>query len=569
MPQTISLLCIDDEPLFLDAFRARLEQEPDITVTTAATSAEALDLLNQQYFDAIIADYAMPDIDGLALLREIRARGGQSIFVVATAKRLAHIARDALNTGADYYLQKGADMADEVSRLIDFLRTRVPQKNAEFELVSWARFYNSIVDNSAELICRIKPGGELTFVNESCVHLFKKSYRQLVQENFFDYVPDAEQEEILGCLHALSPEVPDCLLLHSVLAGDGKQATLEWSYHAFFTAQGEPQEYQLGGRDISTLRRIGAGEAVPVAHVAVAGDNNAGKEKNNELYDLVATLQSLEAPVFAVDKDGVVLAWSRKLAELTGTAAGDMIGKGGQEYGVPFYGKKAPMLVDNVLPVPPGAEKKGRPVAKRDGDTLIGDIEHVTIKGRPMLMWGKCSPVYDGAGRLMAVVEVIAIGEPREEKKGAENYLGGIASPTLKVAGDGSGSALAGAIGSLGGGYGVYATTQRMFVIRIPELDANASKDLQFGTFIMDELFGTTADTRERTLGELENGCMFSAKKEELAAVVLKKPVLLSGYLLIRKKDNSSFRLYIDHKKAFARIEELMKMFAPDFVRYE
>jgi len=40
----------------------------------------------------------------------------------------------------------------------------------------------------------------------------------------------------------------------------------------------------------------------------------------------------------------------------------------------------------------------------------------------------------------------------------------------------------------------------------------------------MDELFGTALDTRERTLGELENGCMFSAKKEEIAAIVEKNP---------------------------------------------
>ncbi|MFA7695046.1 MAG: response regulator, partial [Methanoregula sp.] len=218
MPQTIAILCIDDENLFLDAFRARLEQETDLAVTTASTTDEALDLLNEQYFDVIISDYAMPDMDGLSLLKEIRARGGQSIFVVATAKRLAHIAKDALNTGADYYLQKGADMANEVSRLIDFIRTRVPQKNAEFELVAWARFYNSIVDNGPELICRIKPDGALTFVNEPCVHLFKKPYRQLVQENFFDYVPGSERQEILSYIQALSPENPDCLLLHTVLA---------------------------------------------------------------------------------------------------------------------------------------------------------------------------------------------------------------------------------------------------------------------------------------------------------------------------------------------------------------
>ena len=191
----------------------------------------------------------MPEMDGLTLLKEIRERGGQSIFVVATGKRLAHIAKDALNTGADYYLQKGTDIANEVSQLPDFVRTRVSQKNAEDELVAWGRFYNSIVDNGPELICRIKPDGALSFVNEPCVHLLKKPYQQLVQENFFAYVPDSERPEILTCLQALSPQKPDCLLLHNVLAGDDRRVLLEWGYHGFFSAQGVVQEYQLTGRD--------------------------------------------------------------------------------------------------------------------------------------------------------------------------------------------------------------------------------------------------------------------------------------------------------------------------------
>lgn len=565
MSQAISLLCIDDEPLFLDVFKTRLEQEPDLAVTTAATATDALDLLNRQYFDAIIADYSMPDMDGLSLLREVRSRGGQSVFVVATAKRLAHIARDALNTGADYYLQKGADMADEVPRLIDFLRTRIPQKNAEFELVSWARFYNSVVDNSAELICRIRPGGEITFVNEPFVHLFKKPYRQLVQENFFNYVPAAEREEILGCLRALSPELPDCLLLHHVLAGEGQVATLEWSYHAFFSAEGEPQEYQLGGRDVSSLRKIGAGEKIPAAYIPAT----ESVVKNAELSELVATLQSLEAPVFAVDENGVILAWSKKLVELTGIAAADMVGKGGQEYGVPFYGKCAPMLVDNVLPSSSGTKNEGRPVAKREGETLIGEMEQVTIKGKTVFMGSKCSPVYDNADRLLAVVEVIMIGEPRTDQNAAETYLGGFASPTLKAAGDDTGHTLAGTIGSAGADYGLYATTRRVFVLRSPTHDANALKDPRFGTVLMDKLFGTAEDTREKTIGELENSCMFAAAKEEIASIVLKWPTLISGYLLIQKKDRASFRFYLDNKKTFARIDELMKKFAPDLIRYE
>jgi CheY-like chemotaxis protein len=573
MPQTLSILCIDDEPLFLDAFRARLEQEKDFAVTPASTTLEALELLNRQYFDVIISDYSMPDMDGLALLREIRARGGQSIFIVATAKRLAHIAKDALNTGADYYLQKGADMANEVSRLIDFVRTRVPQKNAEFELIAWARFYNSVVDSGAEFICRIKPDGALSFVNEPCVHLFKKSYRQLVQENFFTYVPESERPEILACLRELDPEKPDCLLLHHVIAGDGRSITLEWGYHVLFSPQGSVQEYQVTGRDSSGLIRIGTtkteGDGVPSD--ATGSSKETPEEKPAELGELIATLQSLDAPVFAVDKYGVIIAWSPKLAELTGVDTGAMIGKGNREYAVPFYGKPAPMLIDHVI-TPPGSDGDvDLPATKKVGDTFVGERVRVTVRGKPMYLWGKCSPVYDATGRLIAAIEAIAVSEPQEEtgSAGSEEYLGGISSLTLKVSGQGVGGSIAGAIGSSSGGYGVYATTRRLFIIRNPELDASSSQGVQFSTFLLDELFGNTVDTRQKSLGELENSRIFEVEKGELEKINLKKPVLLSGYLEFVKRGGTSFRVYIDHKKAYTYIENMMKMFAPEFLHLE
>ena len=93
-PNTISILVVDDEPSVLDVFRLILEQQPGFIVETLATSTEALALLDTRYFDVIIADFSMPDIDGLTLLREARARGCQSLFVIVTGKRLAHIAMD-------------------------------------------------------------------------------------------------------------------------------------------------------------------------------------------------------------------------------------------------------------------------------------------------------------------------------------------------------------------------------------------------------------------------------------------------------------------------------------------
>ncbi|MFA7684506.1 MAG: PAS domain S-box protein [Syntrophales bacterium] len=52
---------------------------------------------------------------------------------------------------------------------------------------------------------------------------------------------------------------------------------------------------------------------------------------------------------FVIDKTGKVTAWNRAMETLTGTKAEEMIGRGGHEYALPFYGVKRPMLIDLVL----------------------------------------------------------------------------------------------------------------------------------------------------------------------------------------------------------------------------
>jgi hypothetical protein len=150
-----------------------------------------------------------------------------------------------------------------------------------------------------------------------------------------------------------------------------------------------------------------------------------------------------------------------------------------------------------------------------------------------------------------------------------EKYLGGISSITIKVSGEGMGGAIAGAIGSSTGGYGVYATDSRLFVIRNPDLDAEKSQGVQFGTFIMDELFGMTVDSRPKSIKELEAHKIFEAQKKDITRIDMKRPVLLSGYLSITLEKGGSFRVYVDHKKAFTHLEQLMQSFCPDKIRVE
>ncbi|MFZ0182869.1 MAG: response regulator, partial [Methanoregula sp.] len=55
MPQadTISILCVDDEPLFLDAFSQKLGQEDGFSIVSVSNAAEALRSIESSHFDAI------------------------------------------------------------------------------------------------------------------------------------------------------------------------------------------------------------------------------------------------------------------------------------------------------------------------------------------------------------------------------------------------------------------------------------------------------------------------------------------------------------------------------------
>src|ERR1700759_734755 len=74
------ILIVDDEADIRDSLEAILREE-DYTVTTAGTAAEALELLRDADYQAVLLDIWLPDGDGLDVLAQIRgdqARGNAS-----------------------------------------------------------------------------------------------------------------------------------------------------------------------------------------------------------------------------------------------------------------------------------------------------------------------------------------------------------------------------------------------------------------------------------------------------------------------------------------------------------
>ena len=125
-----SVLLVDDEPALLEVTRLFLERD-GFSVTTAGSGSEALGKLAHGPFDAIVSDYEMPLMDGLALLSQVRSFGMTIPFVIFTGRGREEVAIRALNEGADFYIRKGGDPKSQFAELGNAIRRSVAFRQAE------------------------------------------------------------------------------------------------------------------------------------------------------------------------------------------------------------------------------------------------------------------------------------------------------------------------------------------------------------------------------------------------------------------------------------------------------
>src|SRR6185437_14035209 len=86
MPSNVKVLLVDDNPMVLDMLRQALAQFSTVQIMT--DGADAMLKAIDEKPDLIIADHAMPGVDGLQLLQKIKARPNTAgIPVILMARR--------------------------------------------------------------------------------------------------------------------------------------------------------------------------------------------------------------------------------------------------------------------------------------------------------------------------------------------------------------------------------------------------------------------------------------------------------------------------------------------------
>lgn len=125
-----SILCVDDEPMLLELAKLFLELTGDFRVDTVTSAPAALDILSSTPYDCIISDYQMPGMDGIVFLKTVRSRGNVIPFIIFTGKGREDVVIEALNSGADFYLQKGGDPKSQFVELAHKVRQAIRVKQA-------------------------------------------------------------------------------------------------------------------------------------------------------------------------------------------------------------------------------------------------------------------------------------------------------------------------------------------------------------------------------------------------------------------------------------------------------
>lgn len=105
----IRILLADDHPVVRDGLVAILSTQPDFDVVAeAVTGREAVSLAAELQPDVLLLDLEMPDMDGVAALRQLRDSGVAVRAIVFTAFDTDERILEAVRAGAQGYLLKGA-----------------------------------------------------------------------------------------------------------------------------------------------------------------------------------------------------------------------------------------------------------------------------------------------------------------------------------------------------------------------------------------------------------------------------------------------------------------------------
>ena len=183
----IAILYVDDEPSLLEIGKLFLERSGEFSVDIITSAPDALGRMDTKAYDAIISDYQMPVMDGIKFLKEVRNSGNTIPFILFTGRGREEIVIQALNAGADFYLQKGGEPLSQFTELAHQVRLAVQQRRIEASVRNHERREADILNFLPDATFAIDTTGKVLAWNQAMEALTGVTFSEITGKDNYEY----------------------------------------------------------------------------------------------------------------------------------------------------------------------------------------------------------------------------------------------------------------------------------------------------------------------------------------------------------------------------------------------
>ncbi|MBF0517579.1 MAG: response regulator [Nitrospirae bacterium] len=192
------VLIIDDDQQSSTTLAGILRQKGGFETATACSAREALTIMRQTNYDAVLIDIVLPDMEGTSLLKELRKINPCVASVIITGHADFDNVYEAISSGADGFFTKPVCVDDVLLRIKESMHQKCLQK----QLIESEERYRNLVQKSSEGICNLNMDGRIVFINPACQKMFEKDEEELSGVKYVDVVNPkdiAQVEDAVQC----------------------------------------------------------------------------------------------------------------------------------------------------------------------------------------------------------------------------------------------------------------------------------------------------------------------------------------------------------------------------------
>jgi two-component system alkaline phosphatase synthesis response regulator PhoP len=143
-----NILLVEDEENLHETLKLNLEME-GYSVSSAYDGNEAMKMVEEEYFDLIIMDVMLPEMDGISVIENIRLSNNEVPVLILSAKNTGQDRILGLKKGADDYLTKPFNLEELLLRIDKLITKNKKIVDKDFAFNTYT-FDNNTIDFKAQ-----------------------------------------------------------------------------------------------------------------------------------------------------------------------------------------------------------------------------------------------------------------------------------------------------------------------------------------------------------------------------------------------------------------------------------